>query len=62
MAKPYSTKRPKRIPADFEPFFIANGWTRSNIAFGKRETLRYVTLLGRTRLSAARREHQREAR
>ncbi len=62
MAKPYSTKRPRRIPSDFERFFVENGWTRSNIAFGKRETLRYVTVLGRTRLSQLRREYQREAR
>lgn len=58
MPKPYSTKRWKPVPVDFEAFFIANGWTRSNVAFGKRETLRYVTALGRSRLSAARREFE----
>jgi hypothetical protein len=53
----YSTKRPKPIPAEFEAFFVANGWVRSNNVFGKRETLRYVTVLGRERLAAARQVH-----
>lgn len=57
---PYSTKRWKPVPVDFEAFFIAKGWTRSNLAFGKRETLRYVTALGRARLAEARRQYKRE--
>lgn len=62
MPRPYSTKRPKPIPAEFEQFFIANGWTRCNNVFGKRETLRYVTALGVERLSAARHMRRTEAR
>lgn len=54
MPRPYSTKRPKPIPAEFEAFFIAHGWARCNHVFGKRETLRYVTTLGIDRRSAQR--------
>jgi hypothetical protein len=50
MRRAYSTKRWRPIPKEFETFFIANGWTRSNLTFGKRETLRYVTALGRSTL------------
>jgi hypothetical protein len=49
MAKPYSTKRPKPIPVEFQSYFLAHGWTRCNVAFGKRETLRYATALGLSR-------------
>lgn len=55
MPRIYSTKKPKPIPAEFEAFFIAYGWQRANNVFGKRETLRYVTALGRERLAMARR-------
>lgn len=61
MPRAYSTKRPRRIPSDFEPFFIANGWCRCNDVFGKRETLRYAQALGVDRLAQARQAHKARA-
>lgn len=60
MLRPYSTKRVSRVPTEFRQFFIENGWTRSDNTFGKRETQRYVTALGRIQLCAERREYRRQ--
>ncbi len=62
MMKPYSTKRWKAVPPEFEQFFIREGWNRSNHAFGKRETLRYVRELGSERLALCRKAQVRKTR
>jgi hypothetical protein len=46
MLKPYSTKRPRPIPVEFEPNFIEGGWSRVNHMFGKNPAVRYFTALG----------------
>lgn len=62
MLKPYSTKRPRPIPPEFEEFFIRGGWSKVNQAFGKRPAVRYFTALGPERLSVARLAAVRKAR
>lgn len=55
--KPYSTKRAKPIPAEFERNFILGGWARVNQMYGKRPALRYFTVIGGDRLSLMRKAH-----
>jgi hypothetical protein len=54
MLKPYSTKRPRPIPVEFEQNFIEGGWSRVNHMFGKNPAVRYFTALGSERLRIAR--------
>lgn len=54
MLKPYSTKLPRPVPAEFEQNFIAGGWARVNQMYGKRPAQRYFTLSGPEKLHAAR--------
>mgnify|MGYP004535177185 CR=1 FL=1 len=54
MLKPYSTKRPKPVPAEFEPNFVAGGWARVNQMYGKRPAVRYFQQSGPDRLRSAR--------
>lgn len=58
MLRPYSTKRWKPVPPEFREFFVKHGWTRTEHAFGKNETKRYVTALGRAAICAERREYK----
>lgn len=59
MLKPYSTKRPRPIPPEFEEFFIRGGWSKVNQAFGKRPSVRYFTALGGTERFGVEREAER---
>lgn len=54
MLKSYSTKRPRPAPPEFEPAFVAGGWAKVNMMFGKRPSVRWFTALGPVRLRAAR--------
>lgn len=62
MLKPYSTKRPRPVPPEFEPTFVAHGWCRVNQMFGKRASVRFFAALGPARLRAARDAHLAAAR
>ena len=54
MLKPYSTKAPKPVPAEYERLFVEHGHNRCKCAFGKRAAQRYFVVSGRARLRAAR--------
>ncbi|MBB5709323.1 hypothetical protein [Sphingomonas xinjiangensis] len=59
MLKPYSTKRPRPVPPEFEQNFIAGGWARVNQMYGKNPALRYFRVSGPERLSLMRKAHVR---
>jgi hypothetical protein len=54
MLKPYSTKRPRPIPVEYEREFINHGHDHCKRMFGKRAAQRYFVALGPARLRAAR--------
>lgn len=62
MPKPYSTKRPRPVPAEFEQNFIDGGWRRVNLMYGKKPAWRYFTALGGEVLSAKREQFKAEKR
>lgn len=52
--RPYSTRRARPIPPEFEETFVRQGWCKVNHLWGKRAAVRYFTALGSQRLRAAR--------
>lgn len=49
--RPYSTKRVRPIPPEFEENFVDGGWPRVNHMYGKRPALRYFHAVGAERLA-----------
>ena len=54
MRRPYSTKRSKPAPAEFDQVFVEHGWAKCNLVFGKNPSVRWFSERGPARLRAMR--------
>lgn len=55
--KPFSTRRLRTPPPEFEKIFIEFGWPKVNHMYGKRAAYRFYLALGAERLKAARKKY-----